>query len=34
MKQPDQSFYLGHFTKGKQAYDNLISILQQKTINA
>jgi len=34
MNQPDQSQYLGHFTRGERAYENLISILQQKTINA
>lgn len=30
--RPDQSDYLAHFAKGDNAYDNLVSILRDKTI--
>lgn len=32
--RPDQSQYLAHFTKGDQAYQNIISILQDGAIRA
>jgi len=30
--RPDQSAYLAHFTKGEQAYENLVSILKDRTV--
>lgn len=32
--RPDQSDYLAHFTKGDNAYDKLLSILQEKKLTA
>ena len=34
MHRPDQSDYLAHFTKSENAYDNIVSILQSKTLRA
>ena len=34
MARPDQSDYLAHFTKGEDAYDRLVSILNSKRIHA
>ncbi len=32
--RPDQSQYLAHFTKGANAFDNIVSILDDKIIRA
>ena len=34
MIHPDQTDYLAHFTKGEDAYDNLVSILEDGVVRA